>query len=40
MAIGGALGRRKFLVSCEKVAFSRIGGSSKAAHILEEGSGS
>jgi hypothetical protein len=27
-------------VSCERVAFSRIGGSSKAAQILEEGNGS
>jgi hypothetical protein len=31
MAIGGVLGRRKFPVSCERVAFSRIGGSSKSS---------
>jgi hypothetical protein len=40
MAIGGMLGRRKFPVNCERVAFSRIGGSGKAAQILEEGNGS
>jgi hypothetical protein len=37
MATGGALGRRKFPVSCDGVAFSRIRGSSKAAQIPEEG---
>jgi hypothetical protein len=37
MAIGGALGQRKFPVNCERVAFSRIGGSGKAAQILEQG---
>jgi hypothetical protein len=40
MAIGGMLGQRKFPVSCERMAFSRIGGSGKAAQILEEGNGS
>jgi hypothetical protein len=40
MAIGGALGQRKFPVNCERVAFSRIGGSGKTAQILEEGNGS
>jgi hypothetical protein len=34
------LGQRKFPVSCERVAFSRIGGSGKAAQIADEGSGS
>jgi hypothetical protein len=37
MAIGGMLGWMKFPVSYERVAFSWIGGSSKAARILEEG---
>jgi hypothetical protein len=36
MAVGGALGQRKFPVSCERVALSRIGGPSKAAQIPEE----
>jgi hypothetical protein len=36
MTIGGALGWRKFPVSCEGVAFSRIGGYGKAAQIQEE----
>jgi hypothetical protein len=40
MAIRGALGQRKFPVSYERVVFSRIGGSGKAAQILEEGNGS
>jgi hypothetical protein len=40
MAIGGALERRNFPVSCKRVAFSRIGGSGKAAQIPEEGNGS
>jgi hypothetical protein len=40
MAIGGALEQRKFPVSCERVAFSRVGGSDKAAQIPEEGNGS
>jgi hypothetical protein len=40
MATGGALGQRKFPVNCERVAFSRIRGSSKAVQIPEEGSGS
>jgi hypothetical protein len=43
MAIGGMLGRRKFSslpVSHEGVVFSRIGGSGKAAQILEEENGS
>jgi hypothetical protein len=40
MAIGGTLGRRIIPVSCEGVVFSRIGGSSKAAQIPEEGNGS
>jgi hypothetical protein len=40
MAIGGVLGQRKFPASCEGVVFFRIGGSSKAAQILEEGNGS
>jgi hypothetical protein len=35
MGIGGALGWRKFPVSCERVTFSRIGDSGKAAQILE-----
>jgi hypothetical protein len=37
MAIGGVLGQRNFPVSCEGVAFSRIGASGKAAQIPEEG---
>jgi hypothetical protein len=40
MAIGDTLGHRKFPVSCERVVFSRIGGSNKAAQIPEEGNGS
>jgi hypothetical protein len=40
MAIGGALGQKKFPVSCERVTFSRIEGSGKAAQILEEENGS
>jgi hypothetical protein len=40
MAIGGALEKRKFPVSCEGVALSSIRGLGKAAQIPEEGNGS
>jgi hypothetical protein len=39
MVVGGALGRRNFPVSCERVALSRIEGSGKASLVWRKGMG-